>query len=89
MITIKNDYELKDIVICALRYSLGRRTYITRATADFIKDNPKLIDKRVKNVMLNDLKQYFDERKQWEIKDDSCDYETWLDLKQWLEKIEV
>lgn len=85
MITIANENDFKDIVICALRYSLGRRTYITQTTADFIKNYPSIIDNRVKQVMLNDLKEYFDGRGiLWH--DDDCDYNTWLDFKEWLEK---
>ena len=34
---IKNIYDFQDIVISALRYALGRRTYITKSTVDFIK----------------------------------------------------
>lgn len=88
MIKIKNEYDFKDIVICALRYALGRKTYITKSTADFIKDYPEIIDSRVKHVMLKDLEEYFDCRGTY-YKDDECDYKTWLDLKEWLEKIEV
>lgn len=86
---IKNIYDFKDIVICALRYALGRRTYITQSTTDFIKDYPEIIDSRVKNVMLRDLEEYFAFRKIGTYIDDECDYKTWLDLKEWLEGIEV
>ena len=47
--------DLKDMIISALRYALGRRTYITGETAEFIKRYPELIDERVKSVMLKDL----------------------------------
>ena len=92
MIKIKNEYDFKNTVICALRYALGRKTYITKSTADFIKDYPEIIDERVKYVMLNDLNDYFNYRNAPEnyfISDDECDYNTWKDLKEWLEKIEV
>ena len=88
MITIKNKYDFQDIVICALRYALGRRTYITKSTADFIKEYPEIIDNRVKSVMLKDLEEYFEYRHNKFYKDDECDYQSWLDLKEWLEKIE-
>lgn len=83
---IKIDFELQDIVICALRYALRRKTYITYATADFIMKNPELIDDRVRSVMIRDLTQYFAERELWEYKDDECDYQSWLRLYKWLNK---
>ena len=83
---IKNIHDFQDIVICALRYALGRRTYITQSTADFIKEYPEIIDKRVKQVMLNDLNKYFNMRDNAYIIDDKCDYNTWLNLKRWLDE---
>ena len=84
---IKNTYDFQDIVISALRYALGRKTYITLSTVDFIKQYPEIIDERVKQVMLRDLDNYFEDRKKWEYKDDECDYQVWLSLKVWLENI--
>ena len=84
---IKNIYDFQDIVISALRYALGRRTYITQSTADFIKEYPEIIDERVKRVMLNDLNEYFNMRDNGYRMGDNCDYNTWLDLKKWLEEL--
>lgn len=86
---IKNKYDFQDVVISALRYALGRKTYITKSTVDFVKEYPEIIDKRVKQVMLRDLNNYFEDRIKWEYKDDECDYQVWLSLKIWLENIEV
>lgn len=81
MIEINRD--LKDIVICALRYSIGRKTYVTSATCDFIMKNSKLIDERVKNIMLNDLKNledYYDK--------DICDYIKFVELREFLKNLD-
>lgn len=86
MLKIKNVYDFKDITICALRYALGRRTYITGVVADFIKEYPEIIDDRVKTVMLSDIEDYLNHRKTAFYKDDECDYHTWLELKRWLEE---
>ena len=83
---IKIDFELQDIVICALRYALRRRTYITSETAEFIIEHPELIDERVRSVMIRDLTEYFAEREISEWKDDECDYQSWLRLYNWLLK---
>lgn len=90
MLTIKDTdvRDLKDMIMCALRYSLGRRTYITGLTADFIRRYPELIDDRVKAVMLRDLEEYFKKRKFCDI-DDECDYNTWKSLYNWLKGLKT
>lgn len=85
---IKDDdvRDLQDMIISALRYALGRRTYITNETAEFIKRYPELIDERVKSVMLRDLEEYFQKRESFKF-DDECDFNTWKSLYNWLERI--
>ena len=86
-IIIKDLHDFQDMIISALRYSLGRRTYINSETADFIKKYSEIIDERVKKIMLKDFEEYFDCRDDY-YKDDECDYNTWKDLYEWLKKIE-
>ena len=90
MLTIKDTdiRDLKDMIISALRYALGRRTYITGETAEFIKRYPELIDERVKYVMLRDLEEYFKKREFCDI-DDECDYNTWRGLYNWLKGLKT
>lgn len=81
MIEINRD--LRDIVISALRYAIGRKTYVTLSTCDFIMKNSRMIDKHMKDVMLNDLKNiddYYDK--------DDCDYKIFIKFKEWLEDLE-
>ena len=85
MIEVSRD--LKDILICALRYALGRRTYITDLTANYIMEHPELIDNRVKKIMLEDIDKYLDSREIY-YKDGECDYQSWLKLKKWLEELD-
>lgn len=80
--------DLQDMIISALRYALGRRTYITSETAEFIKRYPELIDERVKSVMLRDLEEYFQKRESFKF-DDECDFNTWKSLYNWLERLEI
>lgn len=82
MITI--DYELQDIVICALRYAIGRKTYVTSDVCEFIMKHPNLIDDRVKTIMLRDLEnldEYY--------KTDDIDYLPFDTLRKWLNLINV
>lgn len=83
------DYVLRDMIISALRYALGRRTYITAETSEFIVENKDIIDGRMKQVMLSDLEQYLERRNKGFITDDKCDYEVWENLYNWLSKLEV
>lgn len=82
MIEINRD--LRDIVISALRYAIGRKTYVTFSTCEFIMKNSRMIDKHMKDVMLNDLKNiedYYDK--------DDCDYKIFIKFKEWLKGLEV
>lgn len=82
---IEIDRDLQDMIISALRYSIGRKTYITEETCSYIKNHPELIDDRVKMVMLKDLEdiyRYYDEN-------DEVDLPEFLKLKKWLEDLEV
>ena len=86
---IEIDRDLRDIVMSAVRYALGRRTTMPSATTEYIMKHRELVDNRVKQVLLRDLEYYFDK---WECglqTDDRCDYDTWLLFKKWLEQLEV
>lgn len=84
---IKDTHIFQDMMISALRYALGRKTYITGETVDFIKSYKELIDGRVKSVMLNDLSEYFNMKSNCYSIDDSCDTATWTSLYEWLKKL--
>ena len=77
-------HDFQNITISALRYALGRRTYLTDVTSEFIKKYPNIIDERVCCVMLRDIHRYMEDRKIGFVIDDKCDYDTWIDLQNWL-----
>ena len=69
------DYE--QILISALRYALGRRTYIVGMTAEYIENElPKLSD-QCKAIMIEDIERQ-------EQLGNECDREDWMQL---LEKL--
>ena len=81
---IQIDYDLKDIIISAFRYALGRKTNITLSTCNYIKSHPEIIDKRVKNVLLRVLEQldlYYSKNE--------LDYMIFDEFKDWLEDLAV
>lgn len=74
-----SDYE--HMLISALRYALGRRTYVVEITVDYIiKELPKLSEK-CKNIMIEDIEHplygYGDE----------CDRVDWMRLLDELKKV--
>ena len=79
--------EMKHIMIMALRYALGRRTYVTSEVCDFIKQNIKHVNNRVRDVMIRDIKEYKNKREQGFVKDDTCDEHNFTDLLVSLEKV--
>ena len=78
---IQIDYDLKNVVICALRYAIGRKTYVTFEICEYIMKHPDLIDERVRVVMLRDLE---DLGKYYEKND--VDYVTFNYLIKWLKE---
>lgn len=78
-ITLKLDYVLRDMIISALRYAIGRKTYIVEETIDFIKSYPNLIDERTKKIMLEDLKSTID---YYETKD--IEFASFMKFADWL-----
>ncbi len=63
----------QEIWICSLRYSLGRRTYITGVVADFITDKIDELTPKTKSVMIRDIERCDDYG-------DDCDKESWMKL---------
>lgn len=81
---IKIDSDLKDMIISALRYAIGRKTYIVNETCEFIKKHSELIDERVKKVMLKDLESTVDF---YTI--DDIDFAEFMKFAEWLKNFEV
>ena len=64
MIKVNSNIEdFGNVMILALRYALGRRTYVTLEIPEFIMKNNKLISERVCIVMIRDINQYLKDRK--------------------------
>ena len=81
-VTINGEIEdISAMLVGAVRYALGRRTYIVDWTCEFIRNNTHLLLEKDKKVIIRDIKQqenygYGDE----------CDKECWLKLLEVLQK---
>ena len=93
------DEDLGTIVICAVRYALGRQTYMPGLVQEFVMRHPEIVDKRVKGVMLEDIR-IADRITEYGRSDGSemvidglgdtkIDRPGWLRFKEWLETLEV
>lgn len=70
-----SDFEL--ILMCALRYALGRRTYIVGVVADYItKELPNLSNACISNI----IKDIDESRTNFFGDSDACDKESWTHL---------
>jgi hypothetical protein len=59
MINIQND-EFGDLIICAFRYALGRKTYITSTIAELILKYKHLLDDNHCEVIIRGIWRAFE-----------------------------
>ena len=69
------------ILVCALRYALGRRTYITSVVAN-------TIIQQIPNIGTRDLKVMIKDIDSTPNLGDQCDIDNWIKLKSML-KLEI
>ena len=77
--------EYEDLALClisAVRYALGRRTFIVSATCRTVKKYAHLLDARDVGVMMRDII-----RQEQLGYGDHCDREEWLALLDFLEPL--
>ena len=51
------DEDMGAIAICAVRYAIGRETYMPGLVQDFVKRHPEIVDENVRNVMIRDINE--------------------------------
>ena len=85
--TIPITDNLYNVAICAVRYALGRRTYMPGLVTDWIKSNfTRKIPKGTCEIMLRDIQEQREmgERANYESLGDPCDVRTWEKFEAWL-----
>ena len=81
MIEVRND-EFGDLMVCAFRYALGRKSYITSAIADLILKYYLLLDDNDCEVIKRDIKRAFETNNYGM----EMDKEVWQEVLNKLEK---
>lgn len=51
------DEDLGTIAICAVRYAIGRETYMPSIVQAFVRRHPEIVDENVRAVMLRDINE--------------------------------
>ncbi len=85
--TIPITDNLYTVAICAVRYSLGRRTYMPGLVTDWVMANfSGRMPKGTAEIMIRDIQEQREmgERATYESLGDPCDVRTWEKFEAWL-----
>lgn len=74
---IRNDEDFGSVLVCAVRYALGRRTYMPSVVADFVSSIAGELSVRTLTVIKNDILAAKDRNM---LGDENIDAPVWLDL---------
>ena len=74
---IKNDEDFGSVLVCAVRYALGRRTYMPSIVAGFVAEVAGELSGNVLTVMRNDICTARDHNR---LGDAEIDAPVWLEL---------
>lgn len=100
-ITIKGDdvSDLGAMMICAVRYAIGRQSYMPSLVQGFIMRYPQVVTENVKSVILRDIEEndritehdLGDGKKMMidHLGDTNIDRPGWLKFRDWLKNLEV
>ena len=81
---ITNDEQ---ILICAVRYALGRQSYIVGVVADYVAFKRKTLSKECKDIIIRDIKEEIEfYHRQGKTCGMECDERTWKNLSKLLEE---
>ena len=93
------DRDIGTIAICAVRYALGRQTYMPGIVQDFVMRHPEIVTENVRDVMLRDIKEH-DRITEHTLPsgktmmldglgDTKIDRPGWIKFKAWLEGLDI
>ena len=76
------------LLICAMRYCLGRRTYMVELVTQWIMSQVKELPAETARIMLRDIEEQREmgRRSGWESLGDPCDVRTWETFESWLKE---
>jgi hypothetical protein len=81
------DNDLGFVVLCAMRYAIGRRTYACSIVANFIKARWRDLDVTHRSLLLRDLNEEIERKKRGVgCLGSECDEKVWRELYSWMEQ---
>ena len=93
------DRDIGTIAICAVRYALGRETYMPGLVQEFVMRHPDMITESLRSVMILDINEADRIREHKLPNGDilkidglgstTIDRPGWLDFRAWLQCLEV
>lgn len=89
---IEKDPDLSTILLCAMRYALGRETYMPGLVQDFIRRHPEALNDSTRKTMILDIQEedritHYDWGDIDHLGSTTTDRPGWLRFKEWLESI--
>lgn len=74
-------YKEEQILICAVRYALGRQSYIVGEICDYVYDKRKELSKECKDIIVKDILDVCElYRRAGSTLGTVCDERSWLEL---------
>lgn len=77
-----NEKELQTLIVCSVRYAVGRMSYVTTEIADMVKEYEPWLSEQTKRLIIEEIN--FEERV--DNLGMSCDAWTWKELRDFLQK---
>lgn len=79
----------EEILICAVRYALGRRSYIVGVVAEYVALKKKELSKYCVNILIRDIGEEIERYRLCGVTcGDECDDRTWRNLLKVLKEVE-
>ena len=85
---LTSDSHYCSVLICAVRYCLGRRTYMPDVVTSWIMSNVPDLPAETARIMIRDIQdqRHMGERIGRNALGDDCDVKTWERFEVWLEE---
>lgn len=78
----------EQILLCAVRYALGRRSYIVGTVCEYVRLNRQKLSEQCVNIIIRDIKEESERyHRAGQTLGDDCDERTWINLQRVLESM--
>lgn len=80
LLSVEIDRDLETIFLCAIRYAMGRRTYMPSLVCDYITRLLPMVSNQFLRLIMQEYNTYQGDY------GDQCDYQTWMKFKEDVKK---